>query len=40
MWSNGVGQNRKTDEKQDKNYLEEKFQSARVNFDRDVEGGR
>ena len=37
MWSNGVEQNRKTDEKQDKDYVEEKFQLARVNFDKDVE---
>ena len=40
MWSNGIEQNRETDEKQDKDYVEEKLQLARVNFDKDVEGGR
>ena len=38
-WSNGVGQNRETDEEHDKYCVEEGFQLARVKFDRDGEGG-
>ena len=40
LWSNGVGQNRKTDEEHDEDCVEEWFQLARVKFDRDGEGGR
>ena len=35
-----VGQNRETDEKYDKEYVEEGFQLPRVKLDRDGEGGR
>ena len=38
-WSNGVGQNRKTDEEPDKSCIEEECQLARVKFDRDGERG-
>ena len=40
VWSNGVWQNRKNDEKHDKDCVKEGFQLARVKFDRDVEGGK
>ena len=40
VWLNGVGQNRKTDEKHDKDCVKEVFQLAMVKFDRDGEGGR
>ena len=40
MWSNGIKQNRETDEEHDEDYLKESFQIARVKFDRDVEGER
>ena len=38
VWSNGVGQNRETDEEHDKYCVEEGFQLARVKFDRHGEG--
>ena len=38
--SNGVGQNRKTNEEHDEDCAEEGFQLARVKFNRDGEGGR
>ena len=40
VWSNGVGQNRETDEEHDENGVEEGFLLARVKYDRDGEGGR
>ena len=40
MWSNGVGQNRETDEEHDENCVEEGFLLARVKYHRDGEGGR
>ena len=40
MWSNGVEQNKETNEEYDKDWVEEWFQLARVKFDRDGEGGR
>ena len=41
MWSNGVGQNREeTNEKHNEDCIEERFQLARVKFDRDDEGVR
>ena len=40
MWSNGVGQNKETDEKHNENYVEEGFQLAGIIFDRDDEGIR
>ena len=40
MWSNGVGQNRETDEEHDEACIEEGFQLARIKNDRDSEGGR
>ena len=40
MWSNGVGQNKETDEKHNENYVEEGFQLAGIIFDRDDEGVR
>ena len=40
VWSNGVGQNRETDEEHDEYCVEEGFQLARVKYDRDGEGGR
>ena len=40
MWSNGVGQNRETDEEHDEDCVKEGFQLARVRFDREGEGGR
>ena len=40
MWSNGVGQNRETNEKHDDDCIEEGFQLARIKYDRDSEGGR
>ena len=39
-WSNGVGQNRETDEEHDEGCIEEGFQLARMKYDRDSEGGR
>ena len=40
-WSNGVGQNKETDEEHDEDYyVEDEFQLARVKFDRHGEGGR
>ena len=38
-WSNGVGQNRKTDEEHDKDCVEERFYLAWVKFERDGERG-
>ena len=35
VWSNGVGQNRETDEEHDEDCAEEGFQMARVKFGRD-----
>ena len=35
MWSNGVGQNRETDEEYDEDCVEERFHLVRVKFDRD-----
>ena len=32
MWSNGVGQNRETDEEHDEDCIEEGFQLARINM--------
>ena len=40
VWSNGVGQNRETDEEHDEDCIEEGFQLARIKYDRDSEGGR
>ena len=40
VWSNGVGQNRKTDEEHDHDCIEEGFQLVRIKYDRDSEGGR
>ena len=40
MWSNGVGQNRETDEEHDDYCVKEEFQLPRVKFDRDGEGDR
>ena len=40
MWSNGVGQNRETDEEHDEDCIEEGFQLARIKYDRDSEGSR
>ena len=40
MWLNGVGKNRESDEEHDEDCVEERFQSARVKFDRDCEGGK
>ena len=37
--SNGLGQNRETDEEHKKHCVEEEFQFASVKFDRDGEGG-
>ena len=39
MWSNGVGQNGKTDEEHDSCCVEEGFQLAREKFDGHGEGG-
>ena len=38
VWSNGVGQNRGTDEEHDEDFVEEGFHLAGVKFDRDGEG--
>ena len=40
VWSNGVRQNSKTDEKHDEDCVKKVFQLAMVNSDRDGEGGR
>ena len=40
MRSNGVGQNRETNEEHDKDCIEGGFQLARIKFDRDSEGDR
>ena len=40
VWSNGVGQNRETDEWHDEDCVEEWFELARVKFEKDDEGGR
>ena len=40
MWSNGVGPNKETNKKHDEDCVEERFQLARVKYDRDGEGGR
>ena len=40
MWSNGVGKNRETDGEHDEDCVEEGFQLARVNIDRNGVGGR
>ena len=40
MQSNGVGQNKETDEENDDDWVEEEFQLARVKFDRDGKGNR
>ena len=40
MWSNGLGQNRETDEEHDEDCVEEGFQLARAKLDRNGEGGR
>ena len=40
MWSNVVGQNRETDEEHDGDCIEERFQWARIKYDRDSEVGR
>ena len=37
MLSNGIGQNRETDEENDENCVKKGFQLARVKFDRDGE---
>ena len=39
-WSNGVEQNRKTDEERDQDFVEEGFQLARVTIDTAGGGGR
>ena len=39
MWLNGVGQNSKTAEEHDEYCVEERFQLARVKYDKDGEGG-
>ena len=38
MWSNGVGQNKETDEEHDEDCIEVGFQLARIKYDRDSEG--
>ena len=40
IWSNWVKQNKETDEEDDADCVEERFQLARVKFDRDREGDR
>ena len=40
IWSNWVKQNKETDEEDDEDCVEERFQLARVKFDRDREGDR
>ena len=40
LWSNGVGQNRETDEEYDEDCVEEGFQLARVKVDKDGKRGR
>ena len=40
VWSNGVGQNKGTDEEHNKYCVKEGFQLAGVKFDKDGEGGR
>ena len=40
VWLNEVGQNRKTNEEHDEDYVEERVQLAEPKFDRDGEGGR
>ena len=40
LWSNGVGQNRKTDGEHDNDCVKEGLQLVRVKYDRDGEGGR
>ena len=40
VWSNWVGQNRKTDKEHDQDCIEEGFLLTRVQFDRDGEGNR
>ena len=40
VWSNGVGQNSKTNEKHDEDCVKDVFQLAVVKFERDGEGGR
>ena len=39
MWSNGVGQNRESEEEHDKYLFQKELQLARVKFDRDGEKG-
>ena len=39
LWSNGVEKNRETDEEHDEDWAKEGFQTARVKFGRDGEGG-
>ena len=40
VWSNGVRQNRETDEEHDEDCIEEGFQQAWTKYDMDNEGGR
>ena len=40
VWLNRIGKNRETDEERDEDCVEERFQLARVKFDRDIERGR
>ena len=40
VWSNGVGQNSKTNEKHDEDCVKEVFHLAMAKLDRDGEGGR
>ena len=40
MGSNGVGQNRETDEEHDEDWIEEGFKLARIKYDRESERGR
>ena len=40
VWSNVVGQNRETDEEHDGDCIEERFQWARIKYDKDSEVGR
>ena len=40
VWSNGLEQNKETDEEHNEDCVEEEFQLARVKFGRDGERGR
>ena len=40
VWSNGVGQNRETDEEHDEDYVKKAFHLAKMKFDKYGKGGR